>query len=177
MPEEFALEQGRLREDLYYRLSVFLIELPPLRDRREDIPLLVEAFINEFNGKYDKAVRGIDETSLGFLTGHSWPGNVRELRNTVERAMVACDGPVITVKALPNATGVEVRPTAESSDDPDAIVLHLGTTLEDAEREVLLRTLASTSNNKTRAAEILGITPKTLHNKLHRYAAETRDAS
>jgi DNA-binding NtrC family response regulator len=86
---------------------------------------------------------------------------------------VSSDGPVITVKSLPNAPGSEVRPMAEATDDPDAIVLHLGTTLEDAEREVLLRTLASTSNNKTRAAEILGCTPKTLHNKLQRYAART----
>ena len=168
-----AVKSGSFREDLYYRLNVMSIVMPPLRDRRDDIPLLVEAFINEFNAKYDKAVRGIDEASLGFLTGHSWPGNVRELRNTVERAMVACDGPVITVKALPNATGVEPRPAMDVPDDPDAIVLHLGTTLEDAEREVLLRTLASTSNNKTRAAEILGCTPKTLHNKLQRYAARS----
>ena len=104
---------------------------------------------------------------------HAWPGNVRELRNTVERAMVACDGPVITVKTLPNAPGIEPRLAVDAPDDPDAIVLHLGTTLEDAVREVLLRTLASTSNNKTRAAEILGCTPKTLHNKLQRYAARS----
>ena len=168
-----AVKNGTFREDLYYRLNVMSIAMPPLRERREDIPLLVESFIEEFNAKYDKAVKGIDEASLAFLTAHNWPGNVRELRNTVERAMVASDGPVISVKALPNAPGAEPRPMVETTDDPDAIVLHLGTTLEDAEREVLLRTLASTSNNKTRAAEILGCTPKTLHNKLQRYAARS----
>ena len=168
-----AVKNGQLREDLYYRLNVMSIAMPPLRDRREDIPLLVEAFIEEFNGKYDKAVKGIDEASLAFLTAHNWPGNVRELRNTLERAMVASDGPMITVRSMPNAPGGGPQPVVESTDDPDAIVLHLGTTLEDAEREVLLRTLASTSNNKTRAAEILGCTPKTLHNKLQRYAARS----
>jgi len=168
-----AVKNGTFREDLYYRLNVMSVNMPPLRERREDIPLLVESFIEEFNAKYDKAVKGIEEASLAFLSAHSWPGNVRELRNTVERAMVGSDGPVISVKALQNAPGAEPRPVVETTDDSDAIVLHLGTTLEDAEREVLLRTLASTSNNKTRAAEILGCTPKTLHNKLQRYAARS----
>jgi DNA-binding NtrC family response regulator len=165
--------EDKFQEDLYYRLNVIPIQIPPLRERRDDIPVLIDHFVEKHRQRTGKRIDRVDEDVQAALQKYEWPGNVRELRNTVERAMVACDGPVITVKALPNATGVEPRPAMDAPDDPDAIVLHLGTTLEDAEREVLLRTLASTSNNKTRAAEILGCTPKTLHNKLQRYAARS----
>jgi DNA-binding NtrC family response regulator len=162
-----AVQDGNFREDLYDRLSVLNITLPPLRQRPEDIPLLVEAFIQEFNVKYARSITAMDEAAMKLVCQHRWPGNVRELRNAVERAVVACGGDVVMPTHLPLA-----RPMAPSPASADSIVLPLGSTLESAERELLLRTLASTNNNKTHAAEILGVTPKTLHNKLRRYARE-----
>jgi DNA-binding NtrC family response regulator len=161
-----ALKDGSLREDLYYRLNVFSIFLPPLRARKDDIPVLIEAFIEEFSAKYEKRVKAVDEETLTMLTAHPWPGNVRELRNTIERAVIACPGELIdrtclTLSPMPGPT-IPEGPT-------DSVTLALGTALRDVEREVILRTLASVDNNKTRAAEILGISQKTLHNKLQRY--------
>ena len=165
-----AVEDGRFREDLYYRLNVLSIAMPPLRHRAEDIPVLVDAFIQEFNAKYDRAVTGVSDAGMKRLVEHAWPGNVRELRNTIERAVVASDADSITPEYLVLGPAAAPPPAAA----PDSVVLPVGSTLESAERELLLRTLASTGNNKTRAADILGITPKTLHNKLQRYAAEER---
>ncbi len=163
-----ALREGKFREDLFYRLNVMNISLPALRQRREDIPLLVEACVREFSQRYDKAVSGVDEAGMHLLVQHGWPGNVRELRNVVERAVVACDGDQLTTRHLP------LRATPEAEPSPDAVVLPLGSTIDHAERELVLRTLASTGNNRTRAAEILGISPKTLYNKLQRYTAESQ---
>ncbi|HSB82849.1 MAG TPA: sigma-54 dependent transcriptional regulator [Candidatus Methylomirabilis sp.] len=159
-----ALKDGVFREDLYYRLNVFCIALPPLRDRRDDIPLLVQAFLEEFNGKYEKRVRSVDDAVLQILLAHPWPGNVRELRNTLERAIIICEGELIGLKHLPpdltHATGEERA---------DVLTFPLGVTVEEAEKTLILKTLASVSNNKAKAASILGISVKTLHNKLHRY--------
>jgi transcriptional regulator with PAS, ATPase and Fis domain len=163
-----AVKDGTFREDLYYRLNVLNISMPPLRHRADDIPLLVEAFIGEFNEKYGKAVKGIDDASMRLLQQHGWPGNVRELRNTMERAVVQCEGDRIVSACLPFGP-----PPAAPAERPDAVVLPIGTTLDAAERELILRTLEANKRNKTRAAEVLGVTPKTLHNKLHRYAAES----
>ena len=167
-----AVQGGTFREDLYYRLNVLAFTMPPLRQRAEDIPVLVEAFVQEFSRKYQRAVAGVDEPAMRLLHQHNWPGNVRELRNTVERAVVACDTELITPRHL--QLGPALPPLTVSA---DAVVLPLGSTLDWAERQLLLRTLAAANNNKTRAAEILGITPKTLHNKLHRYATEDREPS
>ncbi|MCI0546106.1 MAG: sigma-54 dependent transcriptional regulator [Candidatus Rokubacteria bacterium] len=161
-----AIKDGALREDLYYRLNVFSITMPPLRNRKEDISLLVEAFIAEFDQKYGRRVRAVSDAGMRLLARHAWPGNVRELRNCMERAVVACEGELITPDLLP------VAPTTAPAEREDAVVVPLGTTVDSAERELILRTLASVSNNKTRAAEILGISLKTLHNKLNRYSAE-----
>ncbi len=163
-----AVKDGTFREDLYYRLNVLNILLPPLRQRTDDIPLLVESFIGEFNDKYGKAVKGVDDQSLRLLLQHPWPGNVRELRNSIERAVVQCEGDRIVSACLPFGL-----PAPAPSERSDAIVLPIGTTLDAAERELILRTLDANKRNKTRAAEVLGVTPKTLHNKLHRYAAES----
>lgn len=161
-----AMKDGTLREDLYYRLNVFHLSLPPLRDRREDIPLLIQAFIEEFNAKYEKRVKAVDEAALRILLGHPWPGNVRELRNTIERAVIACEADLIAPKYLPPELASTTR-----DESPDSITLPLGITLEEVEKALILKTLASVNQNKTRAAEILGISLKTLHNKLHRYGA------
>jgi DNA-binding NtrC family response regulator len=162
-----AIREGRLREDLYYRLNVVTITLAPLRARRDDIPLLLEAFIQEFNAKYGKQVRSVDEGTLQSLLEHPWPGNVRELRNAIERAIIVCDADLIGAQHLPPAAPATL-PSREAGGD--TVVLAVGTTVDEAERQLILRTLVSTGNNKARAAEILGISLKTLHNKLHRYA-------
>jgi DNA-binding NtrC family response regulator len=159
-----AVKEKAFREDLYYRINVLAISLPPLRRRAQDIPLLVEAFIAEFNEKYDRQVKAVDESAMLRLHDHAWPGNVRELRNIVERAVVGCSEELITPVCLP----LGLAP-AEQSEQGDAVLLPLGTTLEQGERELILKTLESVKNNKTRAAVILGTTPKTLHNKTRRW--------
>ena len=165
-----AVRDKVFREDLYYRINVLAISVPPLRQRDQDIPLLAEAFIAEFNEKYGRSVKGLDEVAMMRLREHGWPGNVRELRNVIERAVVGCGEELITPKVLPLGTA-----SVERRDEGDAVVLPLGTTLEQGERELILRTLESVNNNKTRAAVILGTTPKTIHNKTRQWR-ERKDA-
>jgi DNA-binding NtrC family response regulator len=162
-----ALKDGAFREDLYYRLNVFTLAVPPLRQRVEDIPLLVTGFIEEFNGKYDKHLAGVDDATLKILMSHAWPGNVRELRNVVERAFIACEGDVITPKFLPGTSPVAAVTTW--SGDPDVLSAPIGLPLREVEKQFVLRTLAAENNNKTRAADRLGISTKTLHNMLQRW--------
>jgi DNA-binding NtrC family response regulator len=162
-----AVRKTKLREDLYYRLNVFAVELPPLRARRDDIPLLVQTFLNEFNTRNGKSVRGVDQEAMYILERYPWPGNIRELRNVIERATILAEGEFIEPRHLPPtlvARGEETLPT---------VTLAPGTTVDEAERRLILLTLEHTRNNKTRAAEILGISLKTLHNKLNRMKAET----
>lgn len=162
-----AIQDGSLREDLYYRLNVCIIHLPPLRDRTDDIPLLVKALIEEFNVNYSRTVQSINDEALDRLLKHTWPGNVRELRNAVERAVMTCTADVITAAHLP-----EFAKQADSESPEEkggAVRLPMGSTIEDAERQLIVQTLKHYQNNKTRAAEILGVSLKTLHNKLHRY--------
>ena len=163
-----ALADGTLREDLYYRLNVFAISLPPLRDRLEDLADLAQAFVEEFNDRHGRTVRGVDEGALDVLRRHRWPGNVRELRNVIERAVIVCSGDLVRTEHLP-PLGAPIEPVTAATEAD--LVLPVGTTVEDAERELILRTLKQTGGNKTRAAEILGISLKTLHNKLHKYNA------
>jgi DNA-binding NtrC family response regulator len=163
---EKAIRDGALREDLYYRLNVFSISLPPLRERREDIPLLIRAFLDEFDAKYDKRVKAVDEIVLEILRRHPWPGNVRELRNVLERAVIACAADVIAPAHLPAGLS-----NFADQGPADLIRLPVGTSLADVEREVILKTLAAVDRNKTRAAEMLGISVKTLYNKLNQYGA------
>ena len=161
-----AVRNGKLREDLYYRLNVFAIELPPLRDRREDVPLLIQRFLNEFNATNGKAVKAVDNEAMQVLEQYPWPGNIRELRNVIERATILADGEFIQLRHLPPllvTRGEETLPT---------MTLTPGTTVDEAERRLILLTLDHTHNNKTRAAEILGISLKTLHNKLNRMKEE-----
>jgi DNA-binding NtrC family response regulator len=162
-----AIKTGALREDLYYRLNVFTITLPPLRHRKQDIPVLVDSFISEFSATYEKQVKGIDDAALRTLTEYAWPGNIRELRNCIERAVVACDGDRVGPDMLYTQTPFSSKQA--HTDNFDGVVLPVGTTLEQAERELILKTLGSTSDNRTRAAEILGVSAKTIHNKLKQY--------
>jgi DNA-binding NtrC family response regulator len=162
-----GLRDGSFRDDLYYRLNVVSVHIPPLRERREDIPLLLQAFIEEFNAKYDKRIRSVDEATLAALTGRPWPGNVRELRNTIERAVIVCDGDLLGVAHLP--PGGPARGGPDAREDPEGIAFRLGTSLDEVEKGLILRTLEFLGNNKTQAAQTLGISLKTLHNKLRRY--------
>jgi DNA-binding NtrC family response regulator len=157
-----AVKNSRLREDLYYRLNVFAIELPPLRQRKDDLPLLIQAFLAEFNTRNNKSVSAVDPVAMRVLEQYNWPGNVRELRNVIERAVILSSGEFIEPKHLPPLAS----PAAAAS--APAISLEPGVTVEEAERRLILLTLEHTRDNKTRAAEILGISLKTLHNKLNR---------
>ena len=157
-----AVKNGKLREDLYYRLNVFAIELPPLRQRKEDLPLLIQSFLAEFNQRNNKHVSALDPAAMRILEQYNWPGNVRELRNVIERAVILSSGEFVDQKHLP--------PLVTESPDIVKPTLSLapGTTVEEAERRLILMTLEHTRDNKTRAAEILGISLKTLHNKLNK---------
>ena len=157
-----AVRQNKLREDLYYRLNVFNITLPPLRDRKDDLPLLIQAFIAEFSARNSRSVAGVSDRAMRILEHYSWPGNVRELRNVMERATIVAHGQVIDVQDLPPLPG------AANAVQTPAASLTPGTTVDQAEEQLIALTLEHTGGNKTRAAEMLGISLKTLHNKLNR---------
>jgi DNA-binding NtrC family response regulator len=166
-PPEEAVARGHLRNDLYYRLNVFNIHMPPLRDHMEDLNDLVLSLLADMNEKHERSVAGVGESVMTAFHAHVWPGNVRELRNTLERAVIMCGGPMIEPKHLPPGFGkfVSKAPVTEAN----SIHLGVGTTVDEAERLLILKTLETTHNNKTKAAEILGISLKTLHNKLKEY--------
>src|ERR1700688_4249880 len=174
VPEE-AVSSGELRSDVYYRLNVFNIHMPPLREHKEDVPDLVQLLLAEMSAKHGRKVSAVSEAVLNVFRNYSWPGNVREMRNTLERAVIVCDGAVIETRHLPPGFGQ--APLRTSADDPDAVRLGVGTTVEEEQRRLILKTIESTSNNKTRAAEILGISLKTLHNKLKEYGNAAADAA
>src|SRR5271166_3462663 len=173
VPED-AVARGELRNDLYYRLNVFNIQLPPLRDHKEDLPELVQALLSEMNEKHNRSVGGVSDQVSGAFNSYAWPGNIRELRNSLERAVIVCDGAVVEMKHLPPGFG-QVIPRAPVQ-EANAVRLGVGTTVDEAERLLILKTLEATNNNKTRAAEILGISLKTLHNKLKEYGAQAAEA-
>ena len=166
-----AVHYGKLREDLYYRLNVFAFRLPPLRERKEDLPLLVQAFITEFNTRNQKAIAGVDHEAMRMLEHYAWPGNVRELRNVIERATILAAGPLIEPKHLPPSLTKLGEPSP--SQQPQ-VALEPGVTVAEAERRLIVMTLEHTRDNKTRAAEILGISLKTLHNKLNKLRLRPR---
>jgi DNA-binding NtrC family response regulator len=167
-----ALKKNELREDLYYRLNVFHINLPPLRERLDDLPLLCEALLRDLNKKHGtKAVEIASEVMERFHR-HPWPGNVRELRNALERAVILVGEGTIALDHLPaNFSSPAVAAKLQDEGDPATVRLRVGATIGDAEKVLIQRTLEHTKNNKTRAAEILGISLKTLHNKLKEYGA------
>ena len=159
-----AIREGKLRDDLYYRLNVFTIELPPLRDRKEDLPLLMQTFIDEFNARDRRTVRAVAPEATRMLEMYDWPGNVRELRNVIERATILARGEVIEPQHLPRF-GASIR---ASEPGPSSLTMTPGMTVDEAERRLIVATLEAAGGNKTRAAEMLGISLKTLHNKLNR---------
>jgi DNA-binding NtrC family response regulator len=162
-----ALRNGKLREDLFYRLNVFSIDIPPLRARRDDIPLLVQTFLTEFNRINGKNVRAVDQETMYILEHYGWPGNIRELRNVIERATILADGDFIEHRHLPTTL------VTKGEESLPSLTIAPGTTVDEAERRLIMMTLEHTRNNKTRAAEVLGISLKTLHNKLNRMKEET----
>ena len=173
------IERKSLREDLYYRLNVFHIALPPLRQRKEDIPGLAEAILRDLNRKHDLRVTDVHPAAMDRLIDYSWPGNIRELRNILERAaIVAREGPVLPAH-LPRTLGLSGEP-APSRVEPapqNSLSVEAGKPLSEVEKAYIQLTLKSTDNNKKLAAQILGISIRTLHNRLAAFAAEEDSAS
>ena len=169
------VSEGRFREDLYYRLNVIGVEVPSLRERREDIPVLATAFLERFALANRKEIKGFTPQAMDALLKYSWPGNVRELENAVERAAILCLGEYISERELPMA----VSSAPKNNDAPTLAELQgaageepISMTLDEMERAAILRTLQDTGDNKSEAARRLGITRATLHNKLRRYDME-----
>jgi DNA-binding NtrC family response regulator len=164
-----AVADGHLRPDLFYRLNVFNIHMPPLREHKEDIPAIIESMIDDMNRKHDRQITGVDGDMLQQLMACDWPGNVRELRNTIERAVVLGGEGLLETRHLPPGFGRPAEKVVEVPMRENAIRIEIGSTIDQAERLLILKTLESHGNNKTRAAETLGISLKTLHNKLKEY--------
>ena len=164
-----AIASGHLRGDLYYRLNVFNIHMPPLRQHKEDIPQIAEAMILDMNARHGRSVQGIDGEVLEIFQAYDWPGNVRELRNTLERAIILCGEGTLQRTHLPQGFGANLH--THAANESGQVSVSVGATVDELERLLILKTLESTGNNKTRAAEILGISLKTLHNKLKEYGA------
>ncbi len=155
---EEEVKNGKFREDLFYRLNVVRIPMPPLRERKDDIPLLLHAFLREFNIENEKNILGFDNRAKAAILKYSWPGNIRELKNCVESAVVMCTGDEIKIEDLP----VSVREKGEEK----VINIPVGMKLDDAELLIIQENLAFCNGNKTKCAELLGIGRKTLHRKL-----------
>jgi DNA-binding NtrC family response regulator len=171
-PEQ-SVANGGMRQDLYFRLNVFHIHLPPLREHKEDIPLLAEHILRDINVKHSKNVRGIGAEVLDIFMSHTWPGNIRELRNVLERAAIMSEKDLISRSTLPGEFG---KLASKSPSDLSGIKFPIGTTVDAMERELIVQTLQATGNNKTRASELLGVSLKTLHNKLKEYGSEKAEA-
>lgn len=159
-----AIREGKFRQDLFFRLNVFSIEVPPLRKRLEDLPVLINHFLHLFANPDGTGISGVDVDCLEAMRAYSWPGNVRELRNAIQRAAVVARGPLMTVADLPpDVTGRGIA--------KEAVETRVGCSLEEAEQELILRTLEAEHGNKVRTAEILHISLKTLYNRLGKYRA------
>jgi transcriptional regulator with PAS, ATPase and Fis domain len=187
---EKAVASGELRGDLYYRLNVFNIQMPPLRDHLMDVSAIAEKMIDDMNERHHCTVAGLKDSLMTRLEDYKWPGNVRELRNTIERAVILAGTGMLGVEHLPphfgepgfappptrvvadvggrNATASDE--TQRHLDESNSVRVEVGTTVDEAERQLILKTLVATHNNKTKAAEILGISSKTLQNKLKEYS-------
>jgi transcriptional regulator with PAS, ATPase and Fis domain len=169
VPEE-AIRNNRLREDLYYRLNVFQISLPPLRDRKEDIPSISAALIRDLNKKHDCRVTHLHPAVLQRFNAGSWPGNVRELRNVIERAVIMAGQGEIQLAHLPGAMAPVQRDATAPTTSGDVLQMPVGARMEEVEEAYLRLTLKHTNDNKTRAAELLGLSLRTLHNRISSYS-------
>lgn len=158
---EEEVKKGTFREDLYYRLNVIHIHVPALRERKDDIPLLVSKFLEKFSAENEKQIKGISAQARSAIYNYDWPGNVRELRNCIESAVVMCGTDEIQIEDLP--------PAVSKAGTEKSIVIPANSTLDEAEKIVILQTLAANKNNKSKTAELLGIGRKTLHRKLEEY--------
>jgi DNA-binding NtrC family response regulator len=181
-----AVANGQLRGDLFFRLNVFNIKMPPLREHASDIPAIAQRMVDEMNERHRCSITGIAPRLMERLLEYDWPGNARELRNTIERATILAGKGQLKIEHLPphfgepgyatrfaptHDAGVHASAAAAASKDDRTVHVKVGTTVDEAERQLILKTLASTHNNKTRAAEILGISTKTMQNKLKEYAS------
>ncbi len=155
---EDEVKAGKFREDLFYRLNVVRIEMPSLRERMDDIPLLMHSFLREFNIENKKNIKGFDKASKAAMIKYTWPGNIRELKNAVESAVVMCTGDEIKMEDLPRAL--------RSQGEEKVISIPIGITMDEAEKIIIQENLAANKGNKSRTADILGIGRKTLHRKL-----------
>jgi DNA-binding NtrC family response regulator len=158
------IKKGTFREDLFYRLNVVTIELPPLRERKGDIPTLASFFLRRYAAENGKHIETLSDDALETLREYAWPGNVRELENAVERAVVLCDGPVVQKSHLPSS----VVPSEDRGGAPPIP----GTTIADLERYAILKTLEACSGSTSKAATVLGVSPRKIQYKLHEYAKE-----
>ena len=158
------IEKGNFREDLYFRLNVVNIHVPPLRERKDDLPPLITAFLKEFAEENGKKIEGLSDKARSCLYAYDWPGNVRELRNCLESAVVMSRGSLITKEDLP--------PTIQPRGDDGWIRIPVGSTMEEAEALIIRETISAQDGNKTKAAEVLGIGRKTLHRKLAEQSGE-----
>lgn len=158
---EDEVKKGNFREDLYYRLNVVHIEVPPLRERKEDIPLLLNSFLNEFNNENSKNIEGFTPQARKLLCSYSWPGNIRQLRNSIESAVVLSRGKLIDVEDLPELV--------VNHENESELSIKVGLSLDEAEKLFIMSTLDYCGGNKTKASEMLKIGRKTLHRKLEEY--------
>lgn len=157
-------KKGRFREDLYYRLDVFRISIPSLRERRDDVALMIEQFLKRYSREFQKDVVDISSECMQILESYGWPGNVRELKNVIQRAVLVCPEETLLPDHLPPRflNGKNLTRERET-------VFEVGTTLDRMEREMIVRTLEASQNNRTRAAELLGISRRALYNKLEKH--------
>lgn len=164
---EEEVKDGHFREDLFYRLNVVRIEMPSLRERMDDIPLLMHSFLREFNIENKKNIKGFDKASRSAMIKYSWPGNIRELKNAVESAVVMCTGDEIKIEDLPRAL--------KAQGEEKVISIPIGITMDEAEKIIIQENLAANKGNKSKTADILGIGRKTLHRKLEELNIEFND--
>jgi DNA-binding NtrC family response regulator len=165
---EEMVKAGTFREDLFFRLNVVKIQMPPLRERAGDVPLLAQTFLREFAKENGKVVSEFTADALELLMNYLWPGNVRELRSAIERAVVLSRSEKITARDLPDS----VRDAAASGSDPQRLLARGDLTVTEAEKQLIIRALKETKGNRTLAAKKIGMSRRTLHRKLHTYQLE-----
>jgi len=177
-PPAKAILNQQLREDLYYRLNVFHIALPPLRERKQDIPSIAAALIRDLNRKHGCRVTHLAPEVLERLEANSWPGNIRELRNVIERAAIVAGEGEICLRHLPGAIASAPEPPVPQNLPDDSLMLRVGQPMHEVEEAYIRLTLKHTNNNRRRAAAVLGLCLRTLHNKLRLYEGkQTRTAA